>query len=96
MNKKEYILKVLDALKDKRPIAKGLKILVDGNALNNQSIDSLIDIFARMAEETKDNEIKGKLEKSKNVLEKLQRIEQEQHLRDEKSLDELDSMIKEI
>ncbi|MFA6255595.1 MAG: hypothetical protein WC606_00290 [Candidatus Absconditabacterales bacterium] len=96
MSKKEYILKILDALMDKWPIAKGLKILVDGNALDDKAIDGLIDIFTKIANETKDRETQEKLQKSRNILEKLKKIEREQHLRDQKSLDELDKMIKEI
>lgn len=96
MTKKDYILKILDALMGYRPLAKGLKILVDGNALDNEAIDGLIDIFTKMSHETKDRETKEKLEKSKNILEQLKKIEREQHLRDEKSLEDLDEMIKEI
>lgn len=69
---------------------------MDGNALDDKTIDSLVDIFAKTIDELKDGEEKEKLQKSKNVLEKLQKIEREQHLRDQKSLDELDEMIKEI
>jgi len=96
MTKKEYILKVLDALEDKWPIAKWLKILVEWNALDDTSIESLIDIFNKMIEDTKDTETKEKLQKSKNILEQLQKIEREQHLRDEESLKELDKMIEEL
>lgn len=96
MTKKEYILKVLDAVMPYRPLARGLKILVDGNALNENTINSLVDIFDRTIDEIEDNEAKSKLQKSKTVLEKLQQIEQEQHIRDQKSLKELDSMISDI
>ena len=93
MTQKEYILKILETLEDKWPIARWLKILVQGNALENTTIDSLIDIFTKMAEETKDTAIKDKLQKSKNILEQIKKIEREQHLKDEKSLNELDMMI---
>ncbi len=96
MTKKEYILKVLDALVGYWPLARGLKILVDGNALDDNTIDNLVDILSKTIDEIKDGEEKEKIQKSKNVLEKLQKIEREQHLRDQKSLDELDEMIKEI
>lgn len=93
MSKKDYILKVLDALEPQWPIAKWLKILVEWNTLDDVSIESLIDIFKKMIEETKDEETKNKLQKSKDILEKLQTLEREQHLRDETSLKELDKMI---
>jgi hypothetical protein len=96
MSKKDYILKVLNALIGYRPLARGLKILVEGNVLNDTTIDSLVDIFTKTIENINDEEAKEKLEKSKNVLEKIKKIEQEQHLNDEKSLQELDQMIKDI
>lgn len=96
MSKKEYILKVLDALTGYRPLARGLKILVDGNALDDKTIDSLVDIFAKTIDSIQDSEAKTKLQKSKDALEQLKKIEREQHVKDKKSLDELDVMIKEI
>jgi hypothetical protein len=96
MTKKDYILKVLDALIGYRPLARGLKILVDGNALDDTTIDSLVDIFATTIKDINNKDAKEKIEKSKNVLEKIKNIEREQHLRDEKSLEELDQMIKDI
>lgn len=79
-----------------RPLARGLKILIDGNALDDTTIDSLVDIFAKTIDGLQDSEAKEKLQKSKKVLEQLQKIEREQHVRDQKSLDDLDNMIKEI
>jgi len=96
MTKKEYILKILEALTGYRPLARGLKILVEGNVLDDATIDSIIDIFSKTIDEIKDGETKDKLQKSKNMLEQLKKIEREQHLKDQKSLDELDNMIKNI
>ena len=96
MTKKDYILKILDALMGYWPLARGLKMLVEGNILDDKTTNSLVDIFAKTIDEIEDGEAKEKLQKSKNILEQLQKIEQEQHLRDEKSLEGLDEMIKEI
>ena len=96
MSKKEYILKVLDALVGYRALARGLKILIEGNVLDEKTIDSLVDILGQTIQETKDSESKWKLQKSKEIIEKLQKIERDQHLRDQTSLDQLDAMIKEI
>ncbi|MCX6824648.1 MAG: hypothetical protein NTY80_00340 [candidate division SR1 bacterium] len=96
MNKKEYILKVLDALIEYRPLARGLKILVNGNALDDTTIDGLIEIFTKTIEGINEGEIKEKIQRSKDVLEQLKKIEEEQHLRDEKSLNDLDEMINKI
>jgi len=96
MTKQAYILKVLDALIGIWPLARGLKILVEGSVLDDKTIDSLVDILATTIDEINDGEAKEKLKKSKEIIEKIKHIEWEQHLRDEKSLDELDAMIKEI
>lgn len=96
MTKKEYILKILDALTKYWPLARGLKILIDGDALDDKAIDILVNIFAKTIDEIQDSEAKQKLQTSKNVLERLKKIEQEQHLKDKDSIDELDAMIKEI
>ena len=84
MNKKEYILKVLTTLIGSRPLARGLKTLVEGNALDDTTIDSLVDIFAETIAGINDGETKEKLQKSKDILEQIKKIERDQHLRDEK------------
>ncbi len=96
MTQKQYILKVLDALIGYRPLARGLKILVEGNVLDTKTMDSLVDIFAKAIDEITDMTAKEKLQKSKDVIEKIKTIEWEQHLRDEKSIEELDTMINHI
>gem|GEM_PF-7113429 len=42
MNKKEFVLKILDTIKDSRDMAPGLKILVENNALEAETIDMLV------------------------------------------------------
>lgn len=96
MTQKQYIFKVLDALIGYRPLARGLKILVEGNVLDTKTMDSLVDIFAKAIDEITDMTAKEKLQKSKDVIEKIKTIEWEQHLRDEKSIEELDTMINHI
>lgn len=77
-------------------MAKGLKILVEGNTLDNKTIDSLVDIFAKAIDGLQNGDTKEKLQKSKIILQKLKKIEWEQYLRDQKSLSELDTIIKDI
>jgi uncharacterized protein (UPF0147 family) len=96
MNKKDYILKVLDATMDYFPLARGLKILISGEALDDTAIDTLVSILTKTINEITDSEAKRKLQKSKDFLEKLKTIEQQSHLKDEKSIDMLDDMLKDI
>ncbi len=86
MTKKDYILKVLDALMGYRPLARGLKILVQGNVLDDATIDALVDIFAKTIHEINDTEAQEKLQKSKDILQKIKEIERKQHQQDEASL----------
>ena len=96
MSKKEYILKVLDATMEYFPLARGLKILINGDALDDTTIDTLVNILTKTIDEISDGETKRKLEKSKEFLEKLKNIEQESNLKDEKSIEMLDDMLKNI
>ncbi len=96
MTKKDYILKVLEALINIWPLARGLKILVEGNALDDVAIDNIVDILSKTIDTIQDDEAKTKLQNSKDFLQKLKTIEEESHLRDESSIQLLDDMIKEI
>ena len=96
MTKKEYILKLLDALEPYRPLSRGLKILVDGDALNDETIDKLVDIFSKNIETINDAVAKEKLGESKTFLEKLKQVERDQHTKDEDDLKQLDEMLKNI
>ena len=93
MTKKEYILKLLTALEGKRVLARGLRILVEWNALNDTTIDWLVTIFAQAIDEVADAESKELLDKGKTYLQKLKAIEESQHEKDEKWLQELDKML---
>jgi hypothetical protein len=42
MDKKEFVLKILDTIQDNRDMAPGLKILVENNALDDTTIDTLV------------------------------------------------------
>ena len=71
MSRKDYILKVLDATMDYFPLARGLKILISGEALDDTAIDTLVSILTKTINEISDGEAKRKLQKSKDFLEKL-------------------------
>lgn len=78
------------------PLARGLKILINGEALDNDTIDTLIIILSKAIEEVNDGETKKKLQKSKDFLERLKAIEEESHIKDKKSIDMLDTMLQNI
>ena len=96
MTKKEYILKVLDATMEYFPLARGLKILITNEALDDTVIDTLINILRQAIDEANDVATKIKLQKSKEFLEKLKSIELESHQQDEKWIKMLDDMLGKI
>ena len=93
MTKKEYILKMLDGLKDSRPMAAGLKLLVEKDVLAAGLIDRLTEIFKNAINTVTDKTQKEKLQKGADFLEKLKAVEAEQHEQEEKELQELDKML---
>ena len=93
MSKKDYILKLLDLLKDTWPMAEGIRILVEGNVLDDKSIDGLISIIEN-AINSVDNELsKEKLEKSKEFLQKLKETELQSQQQDEKDIQQLNELL---
>jgi len=96
MNKKEFVLKILDTIKDSRDMAPGLKILVENNALEAETIDMLVWVFRDAASKTENTQAKKALEKSADMIQDLHQKEivaQEEDLAD---LAELESMFKDL
>jgi hypothetical protein len=93
MTKKEYIIKLMTALEGKRAFAKGLKLLVEGNILDDVTIDGLVKIFVAAIHEVKNAESKNILEKGKDYLQKLKKVEREQHAKEGEELKDLDNII---
>jgi hypothetical protein len=63
MDKKQYVLKVLDLLKDTMPLARGLIILVQNTDVDQKLVDTLISAFNESLKDIKNEAIKNKLEK---------------------------------
>lgn len=89
MTKKEYILKLLTALDGKWTMARWLKLLIEGNVLDDTMIDSLQHIFAEAIKQSNNQQSKDSLLKSQQFLKKLQTIESEQQEKDEEDLNQL-------
>ena len=92
MTKKQYLLKLLTALDGKWPMARGLRLLVEQNILNDQTIDSLYLVFAEAIKNINDKNTKESLIKWQEFLKKLQKVEQEQQMQDS----DLDKMLENI
>lgn len=93
MDKKQYVLKVLDLIKDAMPLARGLIILIQDTDVDQKLIDTLISAFNESLKDIKDEEIKNKLEKWKHFLEEMKRMETESKKRDDEDIHHLDDML---
>jgi hypothetical protein len=96
MNKKEFILKILDIVQESRDMAPGLKILLENNALDDATIDTLVWVFREAAANTENAQTKQALEKSANMLEDIHEKEAAEHQKDLADLAELEEMFKNI
>ena len=93
MDKKEYLLKILEQLEPIWNLAPWLKVLVEQWNLNDSILNVLIDAVKWAIHTTKSELAKEKLEKWLNALEKMKQIEQQSIQQDEKDLEELDNIL---
>lgn len=93
MNKREYLIKILQQLEPVRSLASGLKFVVQEWILDNDMYDVLIDALKWAILNTKSDLDREKLEKWLNMMEKMKQIELESKAEDEKDLVELDEIL---
>ena len=96
MSKKDYILKLLDLLKEIREPAIGLKLLVESNDMDSNTIDQLYNTLSTAVHNVVSWTQKEKLQKWVEFLEKLKTIEESNRKQDEKDLESLDTLLKNI
>ncbi len=96
MSKKEYILKLFESLGKNWEAAKGLKILIERNLLDDTTVDALIQIIKSKVQETSNAIQKEKLDKSVAFLEKLKESESKEYEKDEEYLEQLDNILEEV
>ena len=96
MDKKEYLLKVLNQLEPIRDLAKWLKILVDEWNLWDDVLDILIEAVQWAVSTVKSDLDKEKLQRWLEALQKMKEMEDKSRMEDEKDLKELDNMLENI
>lgn len=96
MDKKTYVLKVLDLLKDSMPLARGLIVLVKNMDIDETFLNTLIKSFQDSIDKVSDENTKSKLQQSKNFLEELKKREANEKALDEQDLEHLDDMLANI
>ncbi|MFA7717243.1 MAG: hypothetical protein WC875_00825 [Candidatus Absconditabacterales bacterium] len=96
MTKKEYILKMIDLIKDIFPPAKDLKILIQGDVVSDEMINTLVVMLKEVRQAITDEAEKAKLDKSIEFMNKLKASEATEHIQDEKKLKELEEIFNSI
>lgn len=93
MDKKEYLLRILEQLESVRSLASWLRVVVEQWTFWDDIIDALIWVLESGISSTKSEVDKLKMEKWLSALQKMKKMEEECHMQDEKDLEELDSII---
>lgn len=96
MTKKDYILKMLELTKDIFPLAKDFKVLVEGDMVSDEMIDTLVAMLQEVRAAMTDELQKEKLDKSIAFMNKLKTAEAAEHIKDEQKLKELEDIFKSI
>jgi len=93
MDKKEYILKLLDMLKDSLPLARWLIILIKNSDVDEQLLEVLIKSFQDSIDSITDENVKIQLKKWKEFLEEIKKRELDSKKLDEEDIAQLDDML---
>jgi len=96
MSKKEYILTMLDLIQDIFPPAQDLKVLVAGDVVSDQMIDTLVTMLQEVREVISDEANKAKMDTSIAIMQKLKDTEAADHIQDEEKLKELEELFQSI
>lgn len=73
--KKELIIKILTKLKPHRDVAEGILALVESSYIDKKTIDGILLLINQSIKNVKNKQIKTKLEKSFEVIKKIQQKE---------------------
>jgi len=92
MTKKQYVIKLLTALENDRPLAKGLLTLIQQWEVDDETIGALSKIFIQAVNKVSQKINTKKLEKAWDILRKIQEIESHE----KNGLEELDIIIDEL
>ena len=93
MDKKQYVLRMLDALQNTWPLAIWLKHLVEANPLNNVLLDLLIKTFQETLKTIDDQAQKAKIQQASHFLEELKNQEIKSIEKDQEDIANLESML---
>lgn len=93
MNKKEYVLKALELLKDIWNLARAWIIIINQMDVDESILDLVIKTIDTSLAQVKEDEAKKKLTWLKEYLAKVKEAENISQEQDRASLDELDKLL---
>ncbi len=96
MSQKEYMLTILKALENNRPIAAGLKVLIENQALDEDSLWALMNIFKSAVKSTSAEITKQKLAQSIKILERIKQQESNEEAVSQQEVWSLEQMIQDL
>lgn len=93
MDKKNYVIKVLSAIKDSWPIAEGLMYLIEKNSFDDKILDILVTILQESLKKATSEIEKEKLWKANVIFQKIKQSEADQNKADQDDITKLEEMI---
>lgn len=96
MNKKEYLIKLLEQLSPVWSLAKWFKIIVEQWELSDSIIDMLIEAIKWAIHVVKSDIAQSKLQKWMTYLEEMKDIEQKENMEDSQELQKLDQLLQDF
>lgn len=96
MTKKDYMLKILDAVQPYRNLAPSIRILLEWNVLDDEALDAILAIFRQAAQSATDTIQAQKLAKSTEIIQKIKQSELEQEKQDSADIAELENLFKQL
>jgi hypothetical protein len=94
MNRTEYVIKLLTAIQEDWPLAKGLLLLIQWGNIDDDTIDALSRIFMDAVDKVNSRVNEGKVKKWAEILQKIKRLEEWDDNTSE--LQELEDMIDQL
>jgi len=96
MNKKEYLIKLLEQLSPMWSLAKWFKVIVEQWELQDSVIDMLMEAIQWAVHTVKDEFAQEKLQKWMTYLQEMKNIEDQEKMEDEAELQKLDQLLQDF
>lgn len=93
MNKKDYLIAVLEKLETEWLPAWWLKIIAQEWKLSNEMIDIFVEVIQMSLKDADNKQLQEKLQQSTDILQQIKNLEQESKQHDQEDLEALDTLL---